>query len=89
MTPTALALRIGTRIYEARMHAGYSQSRLAEVLGVHVRTVSAWERGIKNPPVARLQQIAAACGTTIQDLLTSGDTGRGRAADSAQRTERR
>lgn len=37
-------------IAEARKALGLSQSELAEVLGVHPQTVSAWERSKQEPP---------------------------------------
>ncbi len=33
-----------------RERTGYSQGKLAIILGVNVMTVSRWERGIKRPP---------------------------------------
>lgn len=37
-------------IREWRDRMGWSQPRLAEAIGVHPMTVSAWERGTQEPP---------------------------------------
>lgn len=47
----------GAQLRRFRERLGWSQSRLAEALGVHVQTVSKWERGalaIENPKMLRL-----------------------------------
>ncbi len=44
-----------TELKNWREREGYSQGRLAEALGIHVMTVSKWERGIRAiPPFLRL-----------------------------------
>lgn len=50
-----------SRVVEARLRAGLSQTRFAEVLGVSVRTLQDWEQGRRNPSGAAsaLLKIAA------------------------------
>lgn len=50
---------VGGNIVLARELAEISQNRLAGMLGVHRRQLSAWERGRILPRAQRLEQIAA------------------------------
>lgn len=48
------------RMTRARLFAGYEQAEMAELLGRSRNTISAWERGVNEPPfsvVARWAQI--------------------------------
>ncbi len=45
-----------TELYQRRLAIGVKQSGLAELLGVHVITVSKWERGVV--PVPRWLHLA-------------------------------
>ncbi len=48
------------RIREARKGAGYSApERFAVALGISAATLSRWERGLGEPSVSRLTEIAA------------------------------
>jgi len=40
----------GVELQRRRQASGLSQSQLAERLGVHVRTISKWERGVNPVP---------------------------------------
>lgn len=62
----------GEQIRAARKRAGLSQGRLAELVGVSMRTVGNWERGESSPGIAepRLQDVLA------DHLQASGDAPR-------------
>ena len=51
---------IGERIAASRRKAGLSQQKLAIRLGIHVGTISYYERGAWPVPPGRLAQIAEA-----------------------------
>jgi transcriptional regulator with XRE-family HTH domain len=59
------------RIRLARRHAGFSQARLAEAIGVQRSAVSHWEspQG-KNPSVDHLRTMALVTGVTFEWLAT-------------------
>ena len=61
----------GERIRKLRKVRGLSQSQLAEMIGVHVKTISKAERGIMGLSVDNLLAIAACFNTTV-DFLISG-----------------
>lgn len=71
---------VGSQIRSRRTELGISQAQLAEQVGVHALTVSAWERNAKAPTEGRLEQIAKALKTTPADLrygvalTTTGDS---------------
>ena len=41
----------GEKLKERREALGYSQEKLAKVLGIHAMTLSRWERGILEVPL--------------------------------------
>ena len=47
---------------EARRRAGVTQAALAAKLGVNPMTVSGYERGTRNPPAWRVNEIETALG---------------------------
>ena len=59
------------RIRLARRHAGLSQAKLAEAIGVQRSAVSHWEspQG-KNPSVTHLRAVAMVAGVTFEWLAT-------------------
>lgn len=57
---TRLLRRIGFNIKDARALAELTQADLAERLGVCVSYVSMLERGIRNPPVTLIAEMAEA-----------------------------
>lgn len=68
---------LGARIRQARVGAGLTQKRLAELVGVRAHTAWCWEAGRMRPLRDNLVAIAHHTGTSPEDL-------EGRAADEAQ-----
>ena len=69
----AAAKALGTRIRELRRKRGWSQEFLAELAGVHRTYMWGIERGVRNPSLRHLAQIADALGVSIAQLFTPGD----------------
>ena len=57
------------RIREARKNAGYTQTQLAELLGIKNTTLSGYELGDSDPKSDTLIKIADICGCTVDFLL--------------------
>ena len=60
----------GTQIAKYRKQRGMTQNALAEKLEVSFQAVSSWERDEYAPDVSRLNELAAALGTTVARLLS-------------------
>jgi DNA-binding XRE family transcriptional regulator len=58
-------------IKKARQNKGMTQQMLAELSGVPLRSVEAWERGLRNPKKTSLEKIAGVLGCTVEDLQKS------------------
>jgi len=60
-----------TRLRKLRRQHGYTQRALADIVGVHYRTIGFWETGRSLPnPGDPIIKTAAALGTTVGYLLT-------------------
>ena len=70
--------QISQNIRRLRKEKGMSQEQLAQALHVTRQTVSAWERGIAQPGLDVLGQIAQLLGVEPERLLYGEDSGRGR-----------
>ncbi len=57
------------RIGSLRRAADLTQKDLARVCGVTSQAVSKWERGISCPDIQILDELAAALGVDLQELL--------------------
>lgn len=57
------------RLKELRKASGLTQSDLADKLNVHLQTVSKWERGIFQPDLSQLGDIAVALSISLEKLL--------------------
>jgi transcriptional regulator with XRE-family HTH domain len=66
---------IGDRIRVAREAAGISQEDIGSRLGVSRAAVSQWETKEAKPGIARLQQIGAILGATLEWLVAGDGTG--------------
>lgn len=62
-------IEIGDRIRERRKDRGYSQAELAELANLNYVTISKYESGKVEPGAKALARIAAALGTTADELL--------------------
>lgn len=58
----------GERLKDLRRSAGITQNLLAERLNLHPQTVSKWERGLSEPDISQLGDLAAALGVSIEKL---------------------
>jgi transcriptional regulator with XRE-family HTH domain len=56
---------------DLRKRAGLTQRQLADSLGVTVKSVSAWERGVVEPRLsfAEIQKLMEILGCSFQDLV--------------------
>ena len=61
--------RFGLNLKNLREQKGWSQEKLAEKSGLHRTYISGLERGIRNPTIDILQEVANALGVTPSDLL--------------------
>ena len=59
----------GERLKFLRKAVGITQQELADQLGVHLQTVSKWERGISEPDFSLLGDIASVLGVTLERLI--------------------
>jgi transcriptional regulator with XRE-family HTH domain len=66
---TELLEAVGKRIRERRMAAGLVLEQLADRSGVSTGALSQLERGVGNPSLGTLTQVAHALGTTLPMLL--------------------
>lgn len=60
---------IGARIAEARRARGLTQHELAEQMGISFQAVSGWERGVSMPDIARLPELCAILGMSVDAML--------------------
>ncbi|MBQ6294097.1 MAG: helix-turn-helix transcriptional regulator [Lachnospiraceae bacterium] len=60
---------ISNNIKRLRSSLGMSQTQLAENVGVTRQTVSNWEKGVSNPDIRMLEQLANALHCDVDDLL--------------------
>lgn len=63
---------IGKNIATARAHAGLTQDKLAEKIGVSAQAVSKWENGRNLPDIENLLRIAEVLNVPYGALLSSG-----------------
>ena len=62
-------MNISEKIRRARKEAGFTQSELAEKLGVSQAMISAYEKGLRNPKLETLQKIANVLKVNIFSLM--------------------
>jgi len=66
-------LRVGLNVRKYREQRGWSQEELAFECGRHRTYVSGVERGIRNPTVLVLEEIALALGVPTSRLLDEAE----------------
>lgn len=54
-----------------RVNAGYTQTKIAEILGVTQGSVSQWEKGATHPRVGRAKILAKLYGVTLQEIYSA------------------
>jgi len=69
----AEAKALGTRMRELRQARGWSQEYLAAAADMHRTYLWGIERGVRNPCLRHLVQIADALGVSIAELFTTID----------------
>lgn len=66
--------KLGTRILELRKNKGWSQTELADAVGISYAQIGRYETKDAQPPAEVLKNIADALDTTV-DYLLNGNTG--------------
>ncbi|HEV8580137.1 MAG TPA: helix-turn-helix transcriptional regulator [Thermoanaerobaculia bacterium] len=69
-TRNEFLVEIGRRIGRLRQRKGWSQTELAQQLGVSLDRVSSWERGRYLPAIDGLLALRWALGVSMDELLT-------------------
>ncbi len=69
--------RVGLNLKKFRLRRGLSQEALAFECGLHRTYISGVERGVRNPTVLVLEQIAIALKVPTPRLLEEDDGSRG------------
>lgn len=55
----------------ARMAAGLTQAKLAQLVGCSQKDISRWENGARNPSAARAVSLANALGVSVSQLINA------------------
>jgi transcriptional regulator with XRE-family HTH domain len=66
----SIPLLFGQNVRLAREKKGWSQDRLSDESGLHRTYISGIERGVRNPTIKIVQQIAVALDVDIQELFS-------------------
>lgn len=66
---TLIQKKVGKRICTLRRARGWSQPRMAPLVGIHVSHLSQLERGVANPTLSTLVALATALQVDVCDLL--------------------
>jgi transcriptional regulator with XRE-family HTH domain len=64
-----IKILLGTNIRRTRETKGWSQDKLSEEPGLHSTYISGIERGVRNPSILIVQQVASALHVTVSDLF--------------------
>lgn len=60
---------LGTNVRRIREAKGWSQDKLSEMSGLHRTYISGIERGVRNPTIKIVHEIAAALGIKVSQLF--------------------
>ncbi len=66
----SIQLLFGQNVRLAREKKGWSQDRLSDESGLHRTYLSGIERGVRNPTIGIVRQIAMALDIDIQELFS-------------------
>jgi len=64
---------LGNSVRRIRESKGWSQDKLSEASGLHRTYISGIERGVRNPTIEIVYEIALALGVSPSQLLENGD----------------
>ena len=64
---------LGRNLRSLRIQRGLSQEDLAEISGIHRTYISGLERGVRNPSILIVAQLANALEVEPSELLRTGD----------------
>jgi transcriptional regulator with XRE-family HTH domain len=67
----SIQILFGQNVRLAREKKSWSQDRLSEESGLHRTYISGIERGVRNPTIEIVQQIAIALDIDVPDLFVS------------------
>ncbi len=67
-------MTLGQRLRDARKRSGYTQKKLAELIGAKHNSVSNWENGLNMPDPTTIELICATLNVTPNFLLMRDDT---------------
>jgi transcriptional regulator with XRE-family HTH domain len=67
----SIQILFGQNVRLAREKKSWSQDRLSEQSGLHRTYISGIERGVRNPTIEIVQQIAIALDVDVPDLFVS------------------
>lgn len=67
-------MKFAERLKEIRRERHLTQEALAERLNVHVQTVSKWERGVSEPDISQLGELAQSLGVSVERLVGAPET---------------
>lgn len=62
---------VGLRVLEIRKNKSISQEQLANDADIDISTISRVERGIYNPSICKMQDIAVSLGVNLSDFFNN------------------
>jgi len=80
----ALARGLGDAVRRLREAAGYSQEDFADAIDLHRTAMSKLERGLSDPKLSSLEQLAKGLGLGVGDLLHAAEREPERASPGAK-----
>jgi Predicted transcriptional regulators len=64
---------LGANVRRLRESMGWSQDKLSEKSGLHRTYISGIERGIRNPTISIVDQVAISLNVTVSELFTENE----------------
>lgn len=68
-----IQMTLGNNVRRIRESKGWSQDKLSEESGLHRTYISGIERGVRNPTIEIVQEIALALDVSPSQLLENGE----------------